>query len=73
MGDDETEKAVPLVPNEITKSPSVAPIPSAAAALSPAPDAITVLPIRAPASPGATTLGRNTSVFPATHSIISEL
>ena len=37
---EETAKAVPLVPSEITKSPTPAPKPSAAPALSPAPAAI---------------------------------
>ena len=37
---DETANAVPLVPSEITKSPTPAPKPSAAPALSPAPAAI---------------------------------
>ena len=39
---EETAKAVPLVPSEITKSPTAAPKPSAAPALSPAPAAMGV-------------------------------
>ena len=53
-----TANAVPLVPSEITRSPKVAPTPSAPEALSPAPAEIFILPLSKPNSFGAVILGR---------------
>ena len=59
---DETAKAVPLVPSEITRSPTDAPRPRAAPALSPAPAAMGIPPdVSPPNEYGATTLGSVTS------------